>query len=137
MREGFATVVRDPRRSVWGLLWDVPFADFPALDRYEEVAAGLYAKVSQPVVTGGGAKLALVYVGRSAGPGTAPPGYMESVVAAARLAALPDAYVAELARLGSPDGRSATAAPSPAVRPLATSPRALPQPARDAWRWEP
>ena len=39
MREGYASVVRDPTSTVWGVLWDLALADVPALDRYEGVAA--------------------------------------------------------------------------------------------------
>lgn len=100
MSEGFASVIRDPRRSVLGALWDVPFADIPALDRYESVHTGLYTKISQPVVMEdkalGGAKRALLYVGRSARTGKPKPGYLDQVLAAARALGLPDGYLYEL-----------------------------------------
>ena len=51
--EGCFTVVRDPRAEVHGLLFDLALADVPALDRYEEVGRGLYAKVVQPVLRAG------------------------------------------------------------------------------------
>jgi hypothetical protein len=78
--DGFASVARDPRRNVWGLLWDLAFADVPALDRYEELSTGLYAKVVQPVLTGQGSRRAMLYVGRSTAPGTPKPSYMEGIV---------------------------------------------------------
>ena len=56
MREGWLTVVRDPRASVHGVLWDVALSDVPPLDRYEGLAQGLYAKIAQPVLTEFGAK---------------------------------------------------------------------------------
>jgi hypothetical protein len=96
MREGYASVIRDPARSVWGVLWDLALADVPALDRYEGVASRLYAKASQPVVTQGGIKRALIYYGRSAAPGAPRPGYLEAVLRAAEAAQLPPAYVREL-----------------------------------------
>lgn len=95
--EGYASVVRDPRRTTWGLLWDLALSDVRALDRYEEVTGGLYAKLTQPVLTDCGPKRALVYVGRGAGGGTPRPGYVEAVVAAAADAGLPADYVRELA----------------------------------------
>ncbi len=100
MREGFLTVVRDPRRSVHGVLWDLALSDVPALDRYEDVGSGLYAKVVQPVITPGGPKRALVYVGANAGPGVAKPDYLAAVVAAARAAGLPADGIAALAAFG-------------------------------------
>jgi len=117
IEEGWASVARDPRRSVWGLLWDLALPDVPALDRYEGLQAGLYAKVTQPVLTEGGPRRALVYVARRATPGRPRPGYMEAVVAAATAAGLPEDYVRELkAWAGLPDESR------PAVRPRFAAP---------------
>src|SRR4051794_22635086 len=80
-RAGFASVARDPRRTVWGVLWDLTLADMPALDRYEFVASRLYVKMHQPVLSEAGPKRALIYVARSTAPGVARPGYMETIVA--------------------------------------------------------
>ncbi|MFZ4531836.1 MAG: gamma-glutamylcyclotransferase family protein [Alsobacter sp.] len=99
--DGYASVVRDPRRTVHGVLWDLALSDMPSLDRYESLHTGLYTKISQPVVTPGGARRALVYVGRSARKGTPKPGYLEGVLAAARDWGLPVDYVYEMA-LGEP-----------------------------------
>lgn len=96
LRSGYASVARDPRGTVWGLLWDLALADVPALDRYEGVASGLYVKAQQPVLTGAGPKRALVYLGRGAAGGTPRPGYLEGVVAAARAAGLPESYIRAL-----------------------------------------
>ena len=97
-RTGYASVRRDPRATVHGLLFDLALADVPALDRYEDVARGLYTKARRPVVLAmGGSRRALVYHGADTSEGgIAPAGYMECVVAAARAAALPPAYVASL-----------------------------------------
>jgi hypothetical protein len=94
--DGYASVVRDNRRSVQGVVWDLSLSDMPALDRYESVHTGLYSKISQPIVMAGGAKRALVYVGREAQAGSPKPGYLESVLAAARSWKLPDDYCYEL-----------------------------------------
>ncbi|MFB0492709.1 hypothetical protein ABIE45_005295 [Methylobacterium sp. OAE515] len=96
MREGYASVVRAPGRIVRGVLWDLALDDIPALDRYEGVSGGLYTKASLPVRTAGGVKRALIYLGCSSAPGRPRPGYLEAVVAAARAAQLPPAYVREL-----------------------------------------
>ena len=58
---GHARGLADRRRAtrarrVHGVLWDLALADVAALDRFEEVGDGLYAKVMQPVVTAGGAE---------------------------------------------------------------------------------
>ena len=96
MREGYASVVRDPARTVWGVLWDLAPDDIPALDRYEGVAGGLYAKAALPVTTGAGVKRALIYLGRSTAPGRPRPGYLDAVLAAGRAAQLPPAYLREI-----------------------------------------
>jgi len=119
MREGYASVVRDPRRTTWGVLWELALADMPALDRYESAAGGLYAKVSQMVLTDKGPKRALVYVGRSAGAGTPRPGYLDGVIAAASEADLPADYVREIGALlpRTVGILFAHVGPTPAVQP--------------------
>ena len=120
--DGYASVARDPRRVVWGLLWDLAFADVPALDRYESLATGLYAKTVQPVLSPQGPRRAILYVARSTAPGVARSNYMEGVVAAAAEAGLPEAYRRELEAL-VPNGRSSSeAAEVPKVRPLWSAP---------------
>ena len=102
MGSGYATVRRDPRAEVHGVLFDLALSDVAPLDRYEEVDGGLYVKAVLPVLREGGhPSRALVYVGcderDGAGlPGHMVPGYMDAVVAAARAACLPPAYVAML-----------------------------------------
>ncbi|MCJ2117774.1 gamma-glutamylcyclotransferase [Methylobacterium sp. J-001] len=98
MREGYASVVRDSARVVHGVLWELALDDIPALDRYEGVAGGLYAKATLPVTTASGVKRALIYLGRSTASGRPRPGYLEAVVAAAQAAQLPPAYIRELGR---------------------------------------
>ena len=91
---GYASVARHPSQTVHGLLYDLALADVAALDRYENVAHGLYAKTMQPVLReAGGAVRALVYVGRGRAGGRALPGYMDGVIAAGRAAGLPYAYM--------------------------------------------
>lgn len=96
MREGYASVLRDPNATVWGVLWDLALADVPALDRYEGVAGGLYTKAYQPISTAGGVKRALIYLGGSRTTGVPRPRYLEPVITAARAAQLPDGYVREI-----------------------------------------
>ena len=94
MREGWLTVVRDTGASVHGVLWDIALADMPALDRYEGLGAGLYAKAIQSVTTENGARRALIYFGANAGPGVARQDYLDTVIAAARHWGLPEATLA-------------------------------------------
>lgn len=96
MREGYASVVRDPARIVHGVLWELALDDIPALDRYEGVASGLYAKANLPVRTHTGVRRALIYLGRSTAPGRPRPGYLEAVLAAASAAQLPAPYLREI-----------------------------------------
>ena len=110
MADGYATVVRDPNAQVHGVLYDLAQSDMPALDRYEDISRGLYAKANQPVLRANGSPVrALVYIGR-AGAGAAAnrrPGYMEGVIGAARAAGLPVAYVDFLGSLLSGGKQSA------------------------------
>jgi gamma-glutamylcyclotransferase (GGCT)/AIG2-like uncharacterized protein YtfP len=97
LQAGYATVVRDAKSTVHGILYDLALADVPALDRYEDIARGLYRKVSQPVLrVEGGPVQALIYIGAGASEGRPGRGYMEGVIAAARTAGLPEAYLAFL-----------------------------------------
>jgi gamma-glutamylcyclotransferase (GGCT)/AIG2-like uncharacterized protein YtfP len=126
-REGYASIVRDPRRTVWGLLWDLALGDMPALDRYEGVASRLYVKVVQPVLTPAGPRRALVYVARSAASGLPRAGYGETVLAAAREAGLPAAYLREIEVLLAPNLAESSHEPrdaraGPKVRPRWASP---------------
>ena len=62
MREGWLTAVRDPRSAVHGVLWDLALSDVAALDRYEGLSRGLYAKRTQPVVAERAPKQAIVSI---------------------------------------------------------------------------
>jgi gamma-glutamylcyclotransferase (GGCT)/AIG2-like uncharacterized protein YtfP len=98
LQAGYATAVRDPGATVHGLLYDLALADVPALDRYEDIARGLYRKLVLPVLRKeAGPVRALVYVGAGLSGGQPRPGHMEGVVAAARAAGLPAPYLAFLA----------------------------------------
>jgi hypothetical protein len=100
MREGWLTAVRDPSSAVYGVLWDLALSDIAALDRYEGLPQGLYAKVLQAVVAERGPKRAIVYFGANAGPGVPRPPYIAEVLAAARSWPLPPAGVEALERIG-------------------------------------
>ena len=124
-QDGYASVARDPTGLVWGVLWDLALADVPALDRYESLATGLYAKTVQPVLTARGPRRALVYVARSTTPGAPRPDYMEGVLAAAAEAGLPEPYRRDL-EAWVPTARSAPGpAETPKVRPLWAAPPSL------------
>ena len=112
MDSGWASVRPDPRQEVHGILWDLALADVRVLDAYEEIRSGLYRKIIQPVLRGGGVcARALVYVGGSSRIGVAQPGYMEQVIAAARHWDLPEHYLRDLQSF-LPQGARLTPAPS-------------------------
>jgi hypothetical protein len=97
MSSGHASVKRDPRADVHGVLYDLALSDIPGLDRYEEIGRGLYAKLTQPVLRATAAPVrALLYVGRDREAGSARPDHIAEVLAAARDWSLPQAYVAHL-----------------------------------------
>jgi hypothetical protein len=128
-RDGYASVIRDPREEVHGGL-----SDIRVLDKFEDIASGLYVKINQPVIVPGGAKRALVYIGRSGEVGRPKPGYLEDVIASAKHWALPEAYLAAMNRfLSKPNldvktlnqAVSAELPPGPVagVRPRALAPK--------------
>lgn len=106
-RDGYATIVSDPRASVHGALWRLTEADLRALDAFERVASGLYRRAVLRVAHTDGSRRAVVYVGREGPAGVAVGGYMaERVIPAARDWGLPAPYLAGLERFArGPRGR--------------------------------
>lgn len=110
MQGGYASFLRDPQGTMFGVLWDLALSDVRLLDRYEDIASGLYRKIQQPVLReGGGSARALIYVGAATTRGQPHAGYMESVIAAARAWSLPDAYIRELSTHAPRAGAAAAA----------------------------
>ena len=105
MREGWLTVARDPRSSVHGVVWELALGDVAALDRYEGLARGLYAKLTQPVLAVQGPRRAIVYVGANAGPGAARTDYIADIIAAARSWPLPAEAIEVLERIAAAGSR--------------------------------
>lgn len=111
MASGYLSVAPDAHAVVHGVLWDTPAGDIAALDRYEDIAGGLYVKRVMPVLREPfGSTLALVYVGAAAERGAAAADYLTRVVAAAQAQRLPADYLAYLAQLGG------LSAPGPSLR---------------------
>ncbi|MGL4728850.1 MAG: gamma-glutamylcyclotransferase family protein [Bosea sp. (in: a-proteobacteria)] len=125
MREGYASVRRDPRGQVFGVLWELTLAHIRALDKFEELDRGLYVKLVQPVVLEKLSKKALIYVAVSSEPGRPRPGYLEDVIAAATSWELPAPYLAGMRAMLDPRG----APPKPAVPGKAASR------ASQSWQW--
>jgi hypothetical protein len=142
-RDGYASILRDPRAVVHGVLWDLALAHVRTLDMFEEIDRGLYSKINQPVIAATGPKRALVYVASSAAIGAPRPGYLESVLASAEAWGLPRDYRQEMARFLSGRPSLVQTAPAqttrPAVRPTAAAPATTigtaPR-ASDTWTWD-
>lgn len=94
--DGYASVAPHPRGCVHGILWRLSARDRITLDRWENIAAGLYRAEILPVIAAGKQRRALVYVARARPCGVPRPGYMEIVMAAARECGLPADYVTSL-----------------------------------------
>lgn len=102
-RSGYATVVRKRNGVVEGLAWLLARPDERALDRYEEVANGLYRKIDRVVELEGGRRLrALIYEATQPAPGRARAGHVETIVAAALAHGFPPEAVARLSRWRRP-----------------------------------
>jgi cation transport regulator ChaC len=97
-KDGYASVAPHPRGCVHGILWRLSPRDRITLDRWENIAAGLYRPEMLPVFAAGKRRRALVYVARARPRGVPRPGYMEIVMAAARECGLPSDYVTSLQR---------------------------------------
>jgi len=98
-KDGYASIAVARGARVHGLLWRLTMRDLAALNAYENIDGGLYRAANLTVQAQGRAVRALVYLGRSGVSGRPRLGYMERVAAAAREAALPADYVANLERI--------------------------------------
>ena len=98
------TVIPDQTHQVYGLLWDITPKDLLALDRYEDVKAGLYEKANVVVELSDRQVEALIYFATDQSVGLPRPRYMKDVVAAAKQWELPQTYIQELALWLSTDG---------------------------------
>lgn len=96
-RQGWATVVSNARSEVHGVVWTITQSDELALDRYEDVKEGVYAKRQVDATLGSGAKVrALAYIAAERVPGRPRGGDLPRIIAAAKRWNLPEVYVAEL-----------------------------------------
>ncbi len=96
--DGYASIAPAPSGEVIGLLWRLSPRDVAALNAYESLDSGLYRRRQVTVHHEGAARSAMVYIARGEGGGRARPGYMESVIEAAREWKLPPGYVRALQR---------------------------------------
>ncbi len=86
MREGWLTVTHEAGCRTPGLLWTLQSSDIDALDIYEDVEKGLYAKERRLVVCSGDDTPleVMVYVGSNSGPGILHEEYAGRVATAIR-----------------------------------------------------
>src|SRR5262249_8152730 len=94
-RDGYASLVRDPRARTHGVLWRLTPRDLAALNAYEQRA---YLRRILPVRHGAARRPALGYLAPERGGGKARPGYQGLGGAAAQEWQLPEDYVAGLVR---------------------------------------
>jgi len=97
-RDGYASVVPARGEIVHGVLWRLTPRDLAAVNAYESLDSGLYARRMLAVRHAGGRVQALLYVARERCAGRPRPGYQDIVVAAARDWNFPPDYVRDLAR---------------------------------------
>jgi gamma-glutamylcyclotransferase (GGCT)/AIG2-like uncharacterized protein YtfP len=96
---GVADIVAHPGESVWGILWDVPDDELPALDRKEGVPVA-YRRVDVTVEAMGEHVAAVAHAVVDKEPSQPPSrDYLDLLLAGAREFGLPDDYVAALASL--------------------------------------
>ena len=106
---GAASVMRDPKACVHGVLWELAPSDVGALDRYEEVGRGLYRKILLPVLREPtGSAQALIYVGADTAVGAPRADHLTAILAAAAEWELPTAHIAYLQQLSQAYGRAAS-----------------------------
>ena len=99
IRGGNGTVRPKKGSTVHGALWRIGPRDEAALDRYEEVARGLYRRERRIVRFGGSAVSALIYVASPKGRGRPRASYILAIVEAARRFGFPRDYVASLSAI--------------------------------------
>ena len=106
---GAASVMRDPRACVHGVLWELAPSDVGALDRYEEVGRGLYRKILTPVLREpAGSAHALIYVGAETSAGAPRADHFATILAASVDWELPRAHIAYLQQLSQAYKRAAS-----------------------------
>jgi gamma-glutamylcyclotransferase (GGCT)/AIG2-like uncharacterized protein YtfP len=99
IRGGHGTVLPQPGSTIHGVLWRLARGDEKALDRYEEVAGGLYRRAQCVVRHNDKPCSALVYIAAATEPGRARAAYLAAILAAARDFNFPADYVRALAAL--------------------------------------
>ena len=102
-RDGYATIVPDARKTVFGALWRLTVRDLRALDAFEEVDRGIYIRTRMDVrLPRGGMMPAIIYLATNAEPGRPQRRYIRGIVESARHFRFPAAYRHELSQWEAP-----------------------------------
>jgi len=109
--DGYGSIV-PAAGDVHGVLWRLSARDLAALNAYEAVDSGLYLRRVLPVQYGTLRKQALVFIARRSKTGRPRPGYLATIIEAARAWQLPPDYVATLERWSPSGWRGARAVES-------------------------
>ena len=113
-REGFATVVPQPEKTVFGALWRLTLRDLRALDAYEEIDHGIYIRTKIDVrPRRSGVVPAIIYIATNAEPGRPQRRYIRGICESARRFKFPAAYLRELSKWETPSLDSSARGPSP------------------------
>ena len=102
---GVADIVQSTGDEVWGVLYEIPPAELPALDGKEGVATAAYERTYVEVITTSGERVgALSYAVVRKAP-TEPPhrAYLDIILSGAREHALPVEYVGRLEQIATRD----------------------------------
>ena len=101
MTDGYASVEPARGHDVHGVMWRLTPRDLSGLNAYESLQAGLYRRAMLPVFFDRVTLNALVYLGHTSSEGRSRPGYIDTVIAAAREWELPQDYIDGLRRWSS------------------------------------
>jgi gamma-glutamylcyclotransferase (GGCT)/AIG2-like uncharacterized protein YtfP len=94
---GVANIVPVEGAQVYGVLWTVSERDLENLNKLEGIAAGQSQRQMLAVRPAGGERVdAVVYLAADVATGPPREGYLERILHGARVARLPESYLAEL-----------------------------------------
>lgn len=96
---GVGHVEPAPGDDVWGVLWELSDDHVRALDGYEQVHKGIYARDTVAVVADGETTEALIYLATDRGYRKPSRRYMGALIRGAQAFALPSGYVERLERV--------------------------------------
>lgn len=93
---GVATIATDTASTVHGVVWELSTEQLAEMDRFEGVRKGCYVRSSLSVRIGDANVDCEAYIAADKTRSPAHHGYLETIIAAARAAGLPQSYIEEL-----------------------------------------